>query len=84
MSVAIVTYGPLPQCLFVVVIMLLLKQKEASHIKQFCPICLLDVSFKIFTKVKVNRMTEIAKANQPNTNDFYPVHEQYGGSGYVT
>jgi hypothetical protein len=35
------------------------KQKEASHIKHFCPICLLNVSFKIFTKVMVNRMTGI-------------------------
>ncbi len=42
------------------IITLLLKQKEASHIKQFRPICLLNVSFKIFTKVMVNRMTGIA------------------------
>jgi hypothetical protein len=41
-------------------ITLLLKQKEATHIKQFCPICLLNVSFKIFTKVMVNRMNGIA------------------------
>jgi hypothetical protein len=32
---------------------------EATHIKQFCPICLLNVSFKIFIKVTVNRMTGI-------------------------
>jgi hypothetical protein len=42
------------------IITLLPKQKEASHIKQFHPICLLNVSFKIFTKVMVNRMTGIA------------------------
>jgi hypothetical protein len=42
------------------IITLLPKQKEASHIKQFRPICLLNVSFKIFTKVMVNRMTGIA------------------------
>jgi hypothetical protein len=42
------------------IITLLPKQKEASHIKHFCPICLLNVSFKIFTKVMVNRMTGIA------------------------
>jgi hypothetical protein len=41
------------------IITLLPKQKEASHIKHFCPICLLNVSFKIFTKVMVNRMTGI-------------------------
>jgi hypothetical protein len=32
---------------------------EATHINQFCPICLLNVSFKIFIKVTVNRMTGI-------------------------
>jgi hypothetical protein len=39
---------------------LLPKQKEASHNKQYRPICLLNVSLKIFTKVMVNRMTGIA------------------------
>jgi hypothetical protein len=34
------------------IITLLPKQKEAAHIKQFRPICLLNVSFKIFTKVE--------------------------------
>jgi hypothetical protein len=43
------------------IITLLLKQKEATHIRQFQPICLLNVSFKIFTKVAVKRMTRIAK-----------------------
>jgi hypothetical protein len=38
------------------IITLLPKQKEATHIRQFRPICLLNVSFKIFTKVAVNRM----------------------------
>jgi hypothetical protein len=42
------------------IITLLPKQKEATHIKQFCRICLLNVSFKIFTIVDVNRMTRIA------------------------
>jgi hypothetical protein len=42
------------------IITLLPKQQEASHIKQYRPICLLDVSFKIFTKEMVNRMTRIA------------------------
>jgi hypothetical protein len=36
------------------VITLLPKQKEATHIKQYRPICLLNVSFKIFTEVMVN------------------------------
>jgi hypothetical protein len=39
---------------------LLPKQKEATHIRQFHPICLLIVSFKIFTKVMVNRLMGIA------------------------
>jgi hypothetical protein len=43
------------------IITLLPKQKEVAHIKQFCPICLLNVSFKIFTKIVVNRITEIAE-----------------------
>jgi hypothetical protein len=42
------------------IITLLPKQKEASHIKRYWSICLLDVSFKIFTKEMVNRMTRIA------------------------
>jgi hypothetical protein len=36
------------------VITLLPKQKEESHIKQYRPICLLNVSFKIFIKVMAN------------------------------
>jgi hypothetical protein len=42
------------------IITLLPKQEDVTHIKQFHPICLLNVSFKIFTKVAVNRMIEIA------------------------
>jgi hypothetical protein len=42
------------------IITLLPKQKEATHTKHFRPICLLNVSFKIFTKVHVNRITGIA------------------------
>jgi hypothetical protein len=55
------------------IIMLLSKQKEATHIKQFRPICLLNVSFKIFTKVLVNRMTGIAtKVISPSQTAFIP------------
>jgi hypothetical protein len=50
---------------------LLPKQKEASHIKQYRPICLLNVSFKIFTKVMINRMTGIAsKLISPSQTTF--------------
>jgi hypothetical protein len=42
------------------VITLLPKQKESTNIKQFRPICLLNVSFKIFTKVAVRRLAKVA------------------------
>jgi hypothetical protein len=55
------------------IITLLPKQSEATHIKQICPICLLNVSFKIFTKVTVNRMTGIAtKLINPSQTAFIP------------
>ena len=41
-------------------ITLLPKRVEAICIEQFRPICLLNVSFKIFTKVGTNRLTQIA------------------------
>ena len=36
------------------------KKEDASRIEQYRPICLLNVSFKIFTKVGTNRVTSIA------------------------
>ncbi|WVZ67109.1 hypothetical protein U9M48_016236 [Paspalum notatum var. saurae] len=42
------------------IITLLPKEKDAKHIKHFCPICLLNVSFKIFTKVTCNRLDRVA------------------------
>jgi hypothetical protein len=55
------------------IITLLPKQKGATHIKQFHPIYLLNVSFKIFTKVVVNRMTGIAtKLINPSQTAFIP------------
>jgi hypothetical protein len=41
------------------IITLLPKQKEATNIKQFRPICLLNVSFKIFSKVAYRRLTQV-------------------------
>jgi hypothetical protein len=41
-------------------IILLLKKKDAKVIQQYRPICLLNVSFKIFTKVTTNRLSTIA------------------------
>jgi hypothetical protein len=42
------------------VITLLSKTKEAIKIQQYRPICLLNVSFKIFTKVATNRINKVA------------------------
>jgi hypothetical protein len=42
------------------VITLIPKIKEANNVKQYRPICLLNVSFKIFTKLIMNRLTPFA------------------------
>jgi hypothetical protein len=55
------------------IITLLPKQKDATHISQYLPICLLNVSFKIFTKVAVNWLTGIAgKLLGPSQTSFMP------------
>ena len=41
-------------------IILLPKTKEASRIQQYRPICLLNVSFKIFTMVATNRLNGVS------------------------
>jgi hypothetical protein len=46
------------------IIMPLPKQKEVRNIKQFQPICLLNLSFKIFTKVEVRSLTGIAEKDE--------------------
>ena len=52
-------------------ITLLPKKTEAVRIEQFRPICLLNVSFKIFTKVRTIRLTQIAHAvMQPTQTAF--------------
>uniref|UniRef100_C6JRP7 Reverse transcriptase domain-containing protein n=1 Tax=Sorghum bicolor TaxID=4558 RepID=C6JRP7_SORBI len=43
------------------VITLIPKIKEANNIKQYRPICLLNVDFKCFTKVLTNRLVPIAQ-----------------------
>jgi hypothetical protein len=54
--------GTLPlNCLNFRNIILLPKKKDARVIQQYRPICLLNVSFKIFTKVATNRLTTIAQ-----------------------
>ena len=55
------------------IITLLPKKDNAVQIQQYRPICLLNVSFKIFTKVAVNRLTQVAdKVILSTQSDFMP------------
>jgi hypothetical protein len=47
-------------CLNFGIITLLPKEKEVKKIQQYRPICMLNISFKIFTKVLANRLTSVA------------------------
>ena len=54
-------------------IILLPKKENATQIQQYRPICLLNVSFKVFTKVATNRVTEVAqKVIRPTKSAFMP------------
>ena len=54
-------------------IILLPKKENAIQIQQYRPICLLNVSFKIFTKVGTNRVMEVAhKVIRPTQSAFMP------------
>lgn len=49
------------------------KHKEAKQIQQYRPICLLNVSFKIFMKVLANRVALVAqKIIRPSQTAFLP------------
>jgi hypothetical protein len=55
------------------VITLLPKKEDASRIEQYRPICILNVSFKIFTKVGTNRVTGLARiVIRPTQSAFIP------------
>ena len=55
------------------IITLLPKKEDASKIEQYRPICLLNVSFKIFTKVGTNRVTSIvSRVVCPTQTAFIP------------
>jgi hypothetical protein len=58
-------------------IILLPKKENAIQIQQYCPICLLNVSFKIFTKVSTNRISEVAHSIVKPTQIFH------AGSTYI-
>jgi len=52
-------------------IILLPKKENANQIQQYRPICLLNVSFKIFTKVGTNRISKVAnKVIRPTQTAF--------------
>ena len=54
-------------------IILLPKKEDAIQIQQYRPICLLNVSFKVFTIVGTNRVTEVAhKVVRPTQTAFMP------------
>ena len=55
------------------VITLLPKKEDATKVQQYRPICLLNVSFKIFTKVLMNRLSVVAqKIIRPSQTAFIP------------
>ncbi|WVZ69705.1 hypothetical protein U9M48_018450 [Paspalum notatum var. saurae] len=55
------------------IITLLPKCQEAVKIEQYRPICLLNVSFKIFTKIAANRINKVAeKVIRPFQTAFLP------------
>jgi hypothetical protein len=54
-------------------ITLLTKEKEVKKIQQYRPICMLNVSFKIFIKVLANRLTSVAcRVTKPSQSAFLP------------
>jgi hypothetical protein len=66
--------GDLPLfCLNFGVITLLPKGQEVKKVQQYRPICMLNVSFKIFTKVLANRISSVAsKVIKPSQTAFLP------------
>jgi hypothetical protein len=55
------------------IITLLPKEKEVKKIQQYRPICMPNVSFKIFTKVLANRLTSVAcRITKPSQSAFLP------------
>ena len=53
------------------IITLIPKIQDATKIQQYRPICVLNVSFKIFTKVATNRLNKVAKIVVSNADCLY-------------
>lgn len=67
------------------VIALIPKVKEAVNIKQYRPICLLNVVYKIITKVLTVRLSKVAaKIVGESQNGFYSGQIYFGWSGGTT
>ena len=56
------------------IITLIPKIQKATKIQQYRPICVLNVSFKIFTKVSTNRLNKVAQTTvvSPTQTAFMP------------
>ena len=55
------------------IITLIPKTQKATKIQQYRPICVLNVSFKIFTKVGTNRLNKVAQTMvSPTQTAFMP------------
>jgi hypothetical protein len=68
------------------IITLIPKIQNATKIQQYRPICVLNVSFKIFTKVGTNRLNKVAKmvVSPMQTAFIYAREEYHGRSRYST
>ena len=53
------------------IITLIPKIQDATKIQQYRPICVLNVSFKFFTKVATNRLNKVAKIVVSNADCLY-------------
>jgi hypothetical protein len=64
-------------------IILLPKKENAIQIQHYRPICLLNVSFKIFTKVGTNRIVQIVESViRPTQTAFMPGRHILEGVGF--
>ena len=55
------------------IITLIPKIQDATKIQQYRPICVLNVSFKIFTKIAMNRLNKVANTVvSPTQTAFMP------------
>ena len=61
------------------------QRAKVKNLLEYRPICLLNVSFKIFTKVITNRVTTVAhKIISPTQSAFSARKKYYGRSGHLT